>query len=130
MTPPFQGQDLVGPTRQGFMRAGLQCRPRVVGSPPSRAQHTSLHDGTALVQSGGQSGETRSLALAQHPPPGAALTMPGQHVEALVCCHFPEPPEAWLILILKAPSCGAQQSWAGSPKWGSSGRSPHPGGTY
>lgn len=40
-------------TSRGFLGAGLQCRPRVVDSPLSRAQHTSLQDGTALVESGG-----------------------------------------------------------------------------
>ena len=54
------------------------------------------------------------------------LTMSGQHVKALVGRHVPKPPEAWLILSLKAPSCGAQQSWAGSLKVGSHRALPQP----
>lgn len=106
------------------MGAELQCRPRVVCLPLSRAQHTSLQNGTVLAQLGGLRPHHRGPI--QHPPQDAVLTMSGQHVKALVCCHFPEPPEAWLILILKAPSCGAPQCWAGSLKEGGCRAEPQP----
>lgn len=39
-------------------------------------------------------------------PEGLGLTVPGHQVQLYISCQLPEPPEAWSVLVLEAPSCG------------------------